>query len=351
MYSGDNTCRKKILFICSFFLSVLLSFVCALRPLAANALAPDDYKIYYNFYGSNNNEYDWSGKHVAGYTYSASNVRRYEWVINSINFTGNYATIHFETNIVRHDIGYFTGRFTNLDNLYVWYCGTGGQNGTIQSYSISTAKTVWYSSNNTIENETLTVYGDVVVSGLQYSSGTHDIYCAVSTQDGNPFITSPNAGLESLNLSVSIEQSPTSVVFSNNLADALNTDRNNILNNIDNSINYYNDSEQQRWETERQEQADKEDELNDQADGLSLSASNLSNPFLSLFGSSVSSFGSCYRTQSLHALFNSSSWLICPPFVNATAGVKNAISFVSNAFVVVLLIRLYYKKLKGGVDG
>lgn len=346
MCSGDKKCPKKISILCSFFLAVLLSFFCALQPLFANALSPNGYSMYYNFYGYNDNQYQWSQRQAAGYVYNFSNVRRYEWAIDSVNFTGNYATIHFETNIVRHDIGYYTGRFTNLENLYVLYCGTGGVNGTIQSYSISTAKTVWYSNNNTIENQTLTVYGDVVVSGLQYSSGTHDIYCAVSTQDGEPFITSPNAGSDSLNLSISIEQSPTAVVFSNNLSDALNQDRNNILNNIDNSINNISN----QYNQEKEDLENKESELNSETSNLSLSADTPDSSIVfRWFLDPWSVSNGCYTTTALHSWFNADAFTVCSIFPNIN--VRRAVGFASNFIVACLLIRIYAKHMKGGVNG
>ena len=151
MYSGDNTCRRKILFICSFFLSVLLSFVCALRPLAANALAPNVYQIYFNIYGYDSGNYFWGPEINANETFYASNVKRFQWKINSLTYSGNYAAIHFETNFVIPDVGSQFASFSNLDNLFVSFCGTGGSNGTIRSSSVTTAKTVWYSNNNTSE--------------------------------------------------------------------------------------------------------------------------------------------------------------------------------------------------------
>lgn len=338
MFSGDNKCRKKILFICSFFLAALLSFVCALRPFAANALSPSNYQVYFNVYGYNNDQYSWGPEINVSETFYASNVRRYQWKIDSIPFTGNYLSIHFETNIVYPFSANEPASFSNLDNLFVSYCGSSGSNGTIRSSSISYSRTNW--DRNGENFATLTLYGNAVVSGLQFTSGNHDLYCGIATQSGNPFLRS--LGINSVSHWY-IEQSPTSVQFTNDISDALDSSRNNILNNIDNSINNV-------YNQQKQDELDKEQELNSQSDNLSLSASNIVNPFISFFDSRLRGYNTCYTTTSIHSLFNALPFKFCPISFGISGG-PTIFRAVASLFTVGLLIRLYYKKLKGGRDG
>ena len=340
MCSGDKKCPKKMSIICSFFLAVLLSFFCALQPLSANALAPDVYQVYYNIYGLNNDAYSWTSELSNNDYFYLNNGKRYQWKINSLAYNGNYLAIHFETNIVYPDVGHQTGGFRNLDNLFVSFCGSGGLNGTIRSSAIRTAKTVWYSDNNTTENLTLTIYGDAVVSGLQYTSGNHDLYCGIATSDGNPFIYSVNNGIPS---QFYFEQSPTTVQFTNDISDALDSSRNNILNNIDNSINNISN----QYNQEKEDLVNKESELNSQSEDLSLSADAPNSSLLyRWFYNWVSQ--PCFTTRTIHTWFNTGAFTFCSPYPSA---VRTGVTFASNFLVAAFLIRIYAKHMKGGYNG
>lgn len=122
------------------------------------------------------------------------------------------------------------------------------------------------------------------------------------------------------------------------------------LNSIKSEISKVTDAvdsqtEQQHddYEDQKQREEDKEDELNESKSGLSISAQNTGNPFASLFTTS-----SCVNMPTVGGWFGRSDLRICSPYPQSIQGV---IDFVGSAIVVGLLVRLYYKKLKGGVDG
>lgn len=139
---------------------------------------------------------------------------------NTSNFSaeGNYASLHFETNIVLKGVSEtYLGEFVNLPYIKIQFCtGTGAfSNMQTLNKSISYATTVW-GENNT--RKTLTLYGDVSFRNI--GSGFGKITCQI----GNPsfsFISTQDAfSSVYLNL-VYFEKNPISINFSNNVNDAL----------------------------------------------------------------------------------------------------------------------------------
>lgn len=254
-----------------FLFSVLLCGLLIVQNVSA--LTPSNYQIHFNIRGYNNDAYFWGPEISANETFYAQNINRYQWKIDSIAFTGNNAVVHFETNIVIPDVGSNYSFISNLNNLIIGYCGTGGVNGRIRSQSVSTARTVWYSNNNTVENITLTIYGDAVATGLQYNSGNHDFYCAVSTSNDKPFL-----GSYGVTPHFYIEQSPTTITFTNDETEALMRSQINSINNVNNSVregseNIVNAIENQS-ENEKQEYQEQSNEVqNDLEDGSSEASS------------------------------------------------------------------------------
>lgn len=254
-----------------FLFSVLLCGLLIVQN--ASALTPSNYQVHFNIRGYNNDAYFWGPEIQANETFYAQNINRFQWKINSIAFTGNNAVVHFETNIVIPDVGSNYSFISNLNNLIIGYCGTGGVNGRIRSQSVSTARTVWYSNNNTVENITLTIYGDAVATGLQYNSGNHDFYCAVSTSNDKPFL-----GSYGVTPHFYIEQSPTTITFTNDETEALMRSQINSINNVNNSVregseNIVNAIENQS-ENEKQEYEEQSNEVqNDLEDGSSEASS------------------------------------------------------------------------------
>ncbi|MBO7736102.1 MAG: hypothetical protein J6S67_26260 [Methanobrevibacter sp.] len=95
------------------------------------------------------------------------------------------------------------------------------------------------------------------------------------------------------------------------------------------------------YENEVQREEDKQDELEEQSGDLSLSAQSTGNPFASLFTTN-----SCITLTSISSWFNVSPAIqICSPYPE---NIRPILTFVTSAVVVGLLIRLYYKNLKGG---
>lgn len=110
------------------------------------------------------------------------------------------------------------------------------------------------------------------------------------------------------------------------------------------AINAQTQQQHDDYENEVQREEDKQDELEDQADDVNISANAIANPFSNLFGSP-----NCASLPTL------ASWLhvsanniqVCSPYPQQF---RPIIEFVSSAIVVGLLIRVYYKQLRGGYD-
>ena len=341
--------RKRISSIISciscFFLSLIFALYSVSGEAYAISLQPDEYNVRFSTAAGGPSWHSYEANERIGIQY----LYNYEWIIDSMNITGNYANVHFETNIVipgtptnDQSLSRRYGRFHNTGFLDVAYCGSSGSNVQIRSKDISSVQTEWFGTTPGIaaksNNLTLTIYGDVVLSGL--SSGTHDLYCNVGLSNGWAFVAY-RPGDYGNGISVYFEQQPTRINFTTDNSEAMQWEQINAISSI-------NQGEQERWETERQEQNEKEAELNDQSSDLSLSASVTSNPFTDLFLSNPFSVSTCFTTQSIHALFNVSAWTICSPFRQPLI---NILTYGNSLLVTALLIRLYYKKLKGGVDG
>lgn len=131
--------------------------------------------------------------------------------------------------------------------------------------------------------------------------------------------------------------------------DTLHSDNSSIISaindmsiDIQNSTDDASDQAHEDYEDSKQREEDKQDELEDQSGDVSISASAIANPFASLFGSP-----NCATLPTL------ASWLhtdankikVCSPYPQQF---RPIIEFVSSAIVVGLLIRVYYKQLKGG---
>lgn len=96
------------------------------------------------------------------------------------------------------------------------------------------------------------------------------------------------------------------------------------------------------YESEVEREENKQDELEDQADDVNISANAITNPFSSLFSSP-----NCASLPTLASWLNVSAnnIQVCSPYPQQF---RPIIEFVSSAIVVGLLIRVYYKQLKGG---
>lgn len=136
---------------------------------------------------------------------------------NPITVGGNYASIHFETNVVWRKNIIFDDRYitwSNLSDQHIQFCYVGSTQVNIENQSLSYAQTSW----NSGLNNTLTIYGDVTLSGLTNGATNQEIFCTWGSSDTTlPFFDSevPNQTY------LYVEQNPSSIVFSTNLNDAL----------------------------------------------------------------------------------------------------------------------------------
>ena len=120
---------------------------------------------------------------------------------------------------------------------------------------------------------------------------------------------------------------------------ALNQQRNALLAQINSAIL---NTDHYQEEVDREDA--KERQLNQQKSGLGVTAQNTGNPFDGLFNAT-----GCQSLPTVSGWFGRQDTIqICSPYPNSIGGV---IKFVGSALVVALLIRLYYKRLKGGYNG
>lgn len=120
---------------------------------------------------------------------------------------------------------------------------------------------------------------------------------------------------------------------------ALNEQRNAILGQINSSL-----ANMDHYQDEIDRENAKEAQLNQQKNGLGVSAQNTGNPFDILFNAT-----GCQSLSTVSSWFGRQDTIqICSPYPSGIGGV---IKFVGSALVVALLIRLYYKRLKGGYNG
>lgn len=211
----------------TIFTSLLLIFALSLGNIkSALAVALDTANFRYSFKSTYNGSYGWSDFY--GYGTPESNyfslpgygaIRQLRIGFANTTFTGNSASLHFETNIVKScPAGWLPstcGQWVNLDYIDIpVFAITGVGNVTILSKNVNYAVTPWTSGN--WQNSTLTVYGDVTVSGLPMNS-TYGLALIVGSENYAFLDNTSNAN----NIRVYVEQNPTQINFSTNTNDAL----------------------------------------------------------------------------------------------------------------------------------
>ena len=232
-------CRKKMLrgcllsLFCSLFLCSWLSSV----SVSALERQPSYYNAYYSVYTQSA---EWTTHIAQNQAVSMYQLYRYEWVIDNVQFTGNIANLHFETNIVLANAP-LDGRFHNTDLLTISYCGSSGNNINVRAKNISSIQTRWNGQMGghpySTDNITLTIYGDVILTGLP-TTGTHDLYCGVQLSNGWAFaaVNPPSSPTPINSMQFTFEQQPTSLVFQSSESEALQRQQIDILNNVNQSI-------------------------------------------------------------------------------------------------------------------
>lgn len=181
-----------------------------------------DYQWFHNLvYGSPTSTNSNSYVNIAG-NGGAANL--YQFNTPSVTAGGNYATIHFETNIVCSNTspGCLV-KFVNLNEQNLITCSASGA--TVLSKNLQSVTTDWDTIiNNTVYyNTTLTFYGDVVMSGFN-QNGAYSFTCLMGN---NNYAFYWNAG--SVVDKLYFEQNPATITWSNDKSAALLEAQNSIL--------------------------------------------------------------------------------------------------------------------------
>lgn len=213
---------------CYGLLLVLFTIFGALCVASSDASAATLTTSKINFYlrEFNQQAYSWTQRRDAGWSHSFPNVaavRQYGIKYDGLYTTGNYASLHFETNLVAYTErssnpqGAFS--WINRDSIVVKACSFNNQLLTLESNNVSTAVTNWWQDFDTgiwFFSSTLTLYGDVTFSGIpQNTSGT--LVCDVGTDSNSDYFWSN----ESAGSYIYWEKNPTVIVFGSNLNDTL----------------------------------------------------------------------------------------------------------------------------------
>lgn len=269
-----STQRVSLLAIYALLFSVL--FCGLLGSQKASALDPNHYAAHFTTRFDNTQQ--WQRNISLGVDFYPWYLYDYDWIIDSVNVTGNYANIHFETNLVLHGtptgdprLSLLNGKWKNLDYLTINYCGSSGSNYTIKSQSVSYATTPWFGYTPTFDdpgeqsnNVTLTIYGDVLISGL--TNGQREIYCGVGTYNQWAFMEAINPE-SPYSPTVYFEKQPTTIQFTNDESEAIERAQLAALDNINQSIqdsssdivdaiNNQSEKEQEKYEEQSQEVQD-----------------------------------------------------------------------------------------------
>ena len=193
-----------------------------------SALSLNTTHALFNYVPSYGQDYRWTGSKslayegICGsecYVNPIFSARYLSLNYQSISYEGNHASIHFETNLVYiiGNLGIASNPRWYPENINVASVYAGSTRLNIESQAISFATTPWgqYDAvHNRYQRSTLTVYGDVVVSGVPSGSGT--IYLTLGSSEYAYFF----AGDSSSDY-LYVERNPSSLIFSNNLNDAL----------------------------------------------------------------------------------------------------------------------------------
>lgn len=216
-------CLSQKLGLLSLFVALCFG-VSLLLSHNASAVAMSIASLQMRYKETSASAYQWSGLvaynqyvNVNNYLYNANS---YQWNSGAVNVTGNYAAIHFETNIVMSqpsDVPWW-GDFVNLGYIRVIGCSASGSGSLgIMSQSVRHYVTEWTGPAPTIpyHNKTLTVNVDLSLSGL--STGSQNIYCMIGSSE-YAFYQTTYANSSPL---LWFEQQPTTIEFTTNPTDSL----------------------------------------------------------------------------------------------------------------------------------
>lgn len=214
---------KKCIGLAILFIICLLSLKTSSNASAATI---NTNSVNYNYQSTPSSDYIWSSaKSLANsdglcgsdcYLKPIWHARYLQFNFANTAFQGNHGTLHFEANVVYDDTSQLSPSWINLDRMSITSCLVGSTPLNIESQTLSYAQTPWSwnSSYQKYDRNTLTIYADIVMSGIPSGSGS--ISCNFGSSNFAYF-----EGGSYVNNIIYVERNPASLVFSNNLNDAL----------------------------------------------------------------------------------------------------------------------------------
>lgn len=232
-----------------------------------------------------NSNYRWYNGLLYGNSVILQYARRYQFTTASITPTGNYASIHFETNIVANASSQQYLNFVNRDYIGVYACSSSVSGSLrIQASSISTAVTTWTDSQNR-PSKTLTVYGDVSLGGLSVNT-SQQIVCGIGSSNYAFFSTNYTANTANMYF----EQNPMSIIYTNNESESLlqsQVYQNNTIINQNNETNQYLSEQAQKDQQDRDDLQNASQDAQTGANSSQQSATSTGTTLLGAFSAFV----------------------------------------------------------------
>lgn len=166
-------------------------------------------------------DFTWRNGMLYNQSQTLYQAKKFQFNTSSVTANGTNAVIHFETNIVSsqpaNSSGINQSHFYNLDYINNLNCVATNGNLSILGSSISYARTPWFSNNNYVFHETLTLYGDIALKGFNKdTSGA--ITCQIGNDDFSFFDSNSQV---SSDYSLYFEQNPMSIIWTDNNTDNL----------------------------------------------------------------------------------------------------------------------------------
>jgi len=341
--------RKSFTIVVLLF-AVLFSVLRSTNVFAANLGTTELTLRYFTNNGSYNtdNQIYFGRQYGRTIVYGAANI--YSFYTSQVQTSGNYAVIHFETNLVisTDDISTIFGYWSNLneiDILNVYVNGTSYANN-IVSGTASTVITDWNTTVNGVPyyNSTLTVYGDVVVGNL--SSGSNVIFQVVVGSQNYAFYTNNTDNPDLFYF----EQNPMTIDFTSDINNALLQTQINQNNTIINQNNEYYSKE---YEAESNISNQTTDDISNAENSQTSSIIGTISSFVSALGTVQT--GSCSMTLPFPQFVGGDT------VVNPCSGKENAptlISVASSMFLIgifvpfaFIVLKMIYNEIRSFTNG
>lgn len=162
---------------------------------------------------------------------------------------------------------------------------------TIESQSVSFAVTPWTQvvSGQTLYETTLTIYGDVVLSGISETSNVFYFHVASSSGSSYQFLNISQS-LSSSNFAFWFEQNPASIIYTSNANDALlqtQIAQNEVMIQNQERTNELLEQQQQQNQQDRSDVQDASDSADTNADTAQTQNEATTSNLLNLMGSFI----------------------------------------------------------------